>query len=209
MDGLLDVGPLVCNHRPVDDATLAVIDLRERSAERHALRPLLAPASIAVIGAGRQPGGVGHEVLLSLLKHGFTGPVYPINPNATEIAGCPAYPSLSALPQPVDLAVIAVPASTVDSVLADAGRAGVRAAVVLTLFSYRTVTGTSVTSSPNFTQAVNNSQSNSKPRARKRGNTISAARALKPFRPACVSATLRGNSQRTTVPNTTLCSRRR
>jgi acyl-CoA synthetase (NDP forming)/RimJ/RimL family protein N-acetyltransferase len=115
----------------IDDATLAVIDLRERSAERHALRPLLAPTSIAVVGAGRKPGGVGHEVLCNLLEHGFTGALYPVNPHAAEIAGCRAYPDLGALPHPVDLVVVAVPAPAVNGVLADAGKAGAGAAVVL------------------------------------------------------------------------------
>jgi acyl-CoA synthetase (NDP forming)/GNAT superfamily N-acetyltransferase len=114
-----------------DEAALAAVDLRERTAERHALRPLLAPASVAVVGAGREPGGVGHEVLCSLLEQGFTGAVYPVNPHATQVAGVPACPSLAAIGAPVDLAVIAVPASAVEAVLADAGAAGVRAAVVL------------------------------------------------------------------------------
>jgi acyl-CoA synthetase (NDP forming)/L-amino acid N-acyltransferase YncA len=114
-----------------DDAALAAVDLRERIAERHALQPLLAPASVAVVGAGREAGGVGHEVLCNLLEHGFTGPVYPINPHATEIADRTAYPRISAVGARVDLAVIAVPAAAVEAVLADAGAAGVRAAVVL------------------------------------------------------------------------------
>ncbi len=116
----------------VDDATLAAIDMRERSAERHALHPLLVPASIAVVGAGRHPGGVGHEVVRNLVEHGFTGDLYPINPHAAQIAGRPAYPSLAAVPGSVDLAVIAVPAAAVEAVIVEAGKAGVRAAVVLT-----------------------------------------------------------------------------
>ncbi|NJC85697.1 hypothetical protein HC030_24545 [Planosporangium mesophilum] len=115
----------------VSVAIQALVDLRERSAERKALHPLLAPASIAVVGAGRKPGGVGHEVLCNLLEHGFTGPTYPVNPRATEIAGVPAYPSLAAIPQPVDLAIIAVPAAAVEAVLAEAGQARVGAAVVV------------------------------------------------------------------------------
>ena len=114
-----------------DDAALLALDARDRIAEQHSLRPLLAPASVAVVGAGRAPGGIGHEVLRNILDHGFTGTVYPVNPNANEVAGRPAYPRLTALPGPVDLAIIAVPAPAVEPVLADAGRAGVRAAVVL------------------------------------------------------------------------------
>lgn len=114
-----------------DDRAQGLIDLRERSAERKALHPLFAPASIAVVGAGHRPGSVGHEVLCNLLEHGFTGPVYPVNPHADQIAGVRAYPRLSAVPHPVDLAVIAVPAPDVAEVLAEAGAAGVDAAVVL------------------------------------------------------------------------------
>ncbi|MDT5035915.1 MAG: hypothetical protein QOE03_1100, partial [Micromonosporaceae bacterium] len=116
----------------VDEATLAASDMRERHAERQALRAVLAPASIAVVGAGRSPGGVGHEVLINLIDHGFTGPVYPVNPHATEVGGRPAYRRLIDLPDRVDLAVIAVPAGAVADVLADAAAAGVRAVVVLT-----------------------------------------------------------------------------
>src|SRR5690606_36425216 len=64
--------------------------------------------------------------------YGFTGPVYPVNPHASVIAGVPAYPSLSELPGPAELVVIAVPADQVAGVLRDATHAGTRAAVVLT-----------------------------------------------------------------------------
>lgn len=115
-----------------DERALAGIDTRDRTAERASLQPLLAPRSVAVVGAGRRPGGVGHEVLQALVGYGFTGPVYPVNPHATAIAGVPAYPSLARLPGPAELAVIAVPADRVAGVLADAPAAGVRAAVILT-----------------------------------------------------------------------------
>ncbi|MEP6696503.1 MAG: GNAT family N-acetyltransferase [Pseudonocardiales bacterium] len=115
-----------------DDAALAGVDLRERTAERHALHPLLAPASVAVVGAGRRRGGVGHEVLRSLLEHGFSGPVYPINTRGDDVAGHVAYPTLAAVGRPIDLAVIAVPAHSVEAVLSEAAAVGVRAAVILT-----------------------------------------------------------------------------
>ncbi len=114
-----------------DDLALAALDLRERTAERHSLRPVLAPAAVAVVGAGRSPHGIGHEALRSIVEAGYTGRVYAVNPNATEIAGVPAYPSLAGLPGPVDLVVVAVPAAAVNGVLADAGAAGARAAVIL------------------------------------------------------------------------------
>lgn len=114
-----------------DERALASIDERDQSARRASLRPLLAPRSVAVVGAGRRPGGVGHEVLQGLVGYGFTGPVYPVNPHAEAIAGVPAYRSLSDLPGPVDLVVVAVPADQVVQVVAEAATIGARAAVVL------------------------------------------------------------------------------
>ena len=108
-----------------------LVDRREAQAERASLRPLLAPTSVAVVGAGRKPGGVGHATLQALAGYGFRGPLYAVNPNATTVAGHPAYARLSAIPGGVDLAVIAVPAPLVLDVLADGARAGVRAAVIL------------------------------------------------------------------------------
>ena len=114
------------------EQALDAVGSRDRTAEHRSLRPMLAPESVALVGAGRRPGSIGHEVLRALVDGGFTGPVYPVNPNATEIAGRPAYPSVAAIGQPVDLAVIAVPAAAVAAAMADCAAAGVRAAVVLT-----------------------------------------------------------------------------
>jgi len=116
----------------LSDHAIAAQDARERLAEEHSLRPLLAPHSVAVVGAGRSPGGIGHEVLRNIATHGFTGRVYAVNPHAAEVAGCLSAPTVSALPETVDLVVVAVPAPAVASVLHDAGACGVRAAVILT-----------------------------------------------------------------------------
>jgi acyl-CoA synthetase (NDP forming)/GNAT superfamily N-acetyltransferase len=115
-----------------DEQALAAMEARDRAAGQASLRPLLAPRSVAVVGAGRRPGGVGHEVLTGLVRYGFTGPVYPVNPHATTVAGVPAYPALTRLPGPVDLVIVAIPAGTVPEVFEDAAAAGARAAVVLT-----------------------------------------------------------------------------
>jgi acyl-CoA synthetase (NDP forming)/GNAT superfamily N-acetyltransferase len=112
-------------------ADTAAMDARDRQAERLSLAPLLTPHAVAVVGAGRNPGGIGHEVLLGLRDGRFTGSLYAVNPYAPEVAGVPAYPSVADLPTPVDLAVVAVPAPAVAGVLAECGAAGVRAAVVL------------------------------------------------------------------------------
>ncbi|MEU8239003.1 GNAT family N-acetyltransferase [Actinoplanes missouriensis] len=114
-----------------DQLTFEAVDRRDRVAERASLRPMLCPRSVAVAGAGRHPGGVGHETLRALREYGFPGPLYAINRTGTPVAGVPGYRSLRDLPAPVDLLVIAVPADQVTGVLADGAAAGARAAVVL------------------------------------------------------------------------------
>ncbi|MFJ6408596.1 GNAT family N-acetyltransferase [Streptomyces hydrogenans] len=117
------------------DRSLAVQRAREQRAEARSVQRLLAPASVAVVGAGRTPGGVGRTVLRNLLGAGFTGRVYAVNPGldpeGTELDGVPAFPSVAAVGAPVDLAVVAVPAERVPEVVADCGEHGVRGLVVL------------------------------------------------------------------------------
>ncbi|TCC16071.1 bifunctional GNAT family N-acetyltransferase/acetate--CoA ligase family protein [Kribbella sindirgiensis] len=112
--------------------TLEKMADRERAAENRSLQRLFAPRTVAVIGAGRTPGGIGHEVLRNIVSGGFTGTTYAVNPHASVIAGVAAYPSIGAVPDTVDLAVIAVPAEQVADVLAQCGAAGAGGAVVLT-----------------------------------------------------------------------------
>ncbi len=71
-----------------------------------ALDALLAPRSIAVVGASRTRGTIGAALFDNLLLHGFQGPVYPVNPGAAVVHSVKAYPSVSAIPDPVDLAVL-------------------------------------------------------------------------------------------------------
>jgi acetyltransferase len=92
---------------------------------------LLAPRSIAVIGAGREPGGVGRSVLDSLISDGFAGDIWPVNPSATEVAGRPCFSDVASLPGVPDLVVVAVPAGSVPSVIESCGVAGVPSAIVL------------------------------------------------------------------------------
>ncbi|MFF9632235.1 bifunctional acetate--CoA ligase family protein/GNAT family N-acetyltransferase [Streptomyces fradiae] len=151
------------------DRSLAVQRAREQRAEARSVQRLLAPASVAVVGAGRAPGGVGRTVLRNLVGSGFTGRVYAVNralPEGTAtLDGVPAYRSVGeigaqpAAPdrprgpadhvgstgptgptgpggagrrgEPVDLAVIAVPAEHVPDAVADCGEHGVRGLVVL------------------------------------------------------------------------------
>jgi predicted CoA-binding protein/GNAT superfamily N-acetyltransferase len=108
----------------------AALEQRGRQAARHSLTPLMAPRSIAVVGAGRR-GGIGHAVLAGLRTGGYTGTVHAVNPHTDRIDGQPAYPSVTAVPGPVDLAVIVVPAPAVQDAIDDCAVAGVPAAVVL------------------------------------------------------------------------------
>ena len=104
---------------------------RERSAGVASLRHMLRPASVAVIGASRRPRSVGRSILRNILSSGFTGPVYAVNPAVTELEGARCLPSAAALPEGVDLAVIAVPAAAVTGVAEECGQRGVRALVVI------------------------------------------------------------------------------
>ncbi|MEU4292680.1 GNAT family N-acetyltransferase [Kribbella sp. NPDC026596] len=113
-------------------STLERMADRERAAEDRSLHRLFSPRAVAVIGAGRAPGGIGHEILRNIVKGKFTGPVYAVNPHADRVADVPSYPSIVDVPGVVDLAVIAVPAEQVRQVLADCGAKGVGGAVVLT-----------------------------------------------------------------------------
>jgi len=112
-------------------ASIEAVHERERQAAAASVRRMLAPTSVAVIGAGRHPLGVGHEVFRNLLRAGFAGPVYPINKTAASVASVRAYPDLDTVPDPVDLAVIAVPAAQVPAVVAACGERGVASVVVL------------------------------------------------------------------------------
>lgn len=115
--------------------SLAVQRSREHRAEARSVQRLLAPGSVAVIGAGRTPGGVGRTVLRNLLGAGFTGRTYAVNsafaPDQQTIDGVPAHRSLAEIGEPVDLAVVAVPADRVPEAVADCGEHGVQGLVVL------------------------------------------------------------------------------
>ncbi len=105
---------------------------RAARAAHASLRPFFEPTAVAVVGAGRTRGTIGAEVLNNLVTTGFKGRVAPINPHALEVQGLPAYPRLVDVPYPIDLAVIAVPAAYVDTVLDDCIAKGVKAVVMIT-----------------------------------------------------------------------------
>jgi acyl-CoA synthetase (NDP forming)/GNAT superfamily N-acetyltransferase len=133
---------------------------RERSADVASLRHVLTPESVAVIGVSRRPGSVGRVILENIIGAGFSGRVYAVNPKAGQlragelptgelptdalptgalptgellahgVGGVPWVPSAAALPEPVDLAVIAVPAAAVAGIAEDCGKRGVKALAV-------------------------------------------------------------------------------
>ena len=103
---------------------------RERSADVASLRHVLAPASVAVIGVSQSSGSAGGAILRNITTGGFTGPVYAVGADPAELDGVLCVPSPAALPGPVDLAVITVPAAAVLGVAEDCGRRGVKALAV-------------------------------------------------------------------------------
>jgi acyl-CoA synthetase (NDP forming)/GNAT superfamily N-acetyltransferase len=111
--------------------SVAVMRSREHRAEARSIARLLAPTSVAVIGASREPYSIGHTILRNLLDGEFAGPVYPIHPTATSIASIRAYPSVLDVPGQVDLAVIATPAETIPQVVEECARKHVQALVVV------------------------------------------------------------------------------
>ncbi|MBN1195692.1 MAG: acetate--CoA ligase family protein [Methanomicrobiaceae archaeon] len=90
---------------------------------------LFYPSSIALVGASQNPNKIGYAIFRNLLS--FDGRVYPVNPNATELFGRTVYPSLSDLPERVDMVLVAVPAPLVPAVIAEAGEQGVKIAVII------------------------------------------------------------------------------
>ncbi|MFS8857147.1 bifunctional acetate--CoA ligase family protein/GNAT family N-acetyltransferase [Synechococcus sp. H55.7] len=111
-------------HRP--DPSLDIWKARS-----HPLDPIFLPRSVAVVGATEREGSVGRTVLWNLISHPFGGTVYPVNPKRHQVLGIRAYERLSALPEPVDLAIIAIPAAGVPAVIQECVETGVKGAIVL------------------------------------------------------------------------------
>ena len=93
---------------------------------------LLYPKSVAVIGASRTPGKVGHEIVANLMKGGFAGKIVPVNPTAKEVLGLECFPSAGASRIPLELSVIAVGNSVVKSAVEDSIEAGAKAIIIIT-----------------------------------------------------------------------------
>ena len=90
------------------------------------------PKSVAIVGASRQEGKVGHELLTGLIGGGFPGDILPVNPKCDEIHGLACYPDLKSLPVVPDLACIVVPAKAVPAVMRQCADLGVKAAIIIT-----------------------------------------------------------------------------
>ncbi|MGL4306607.1 MAG: GNAT family N-acetyltransferase [Mycobacteriaceae bacterium] len=113
------------------EALRVVRNSRERAAEARSVRNLLRPGSVAVIGASNDKTKVGHAILSNLIEGGFTGPVFPVNDEHQSIRGIRAYPTVRAIPDEVDLAVVAIPAEGMTEVLDDCLDKGVKTLVIV------------------------------------------------------------------------------
>lgn len=118
---------------PIEPTALSVevAQAREHRAEYRSVERLLHPRSVAVVGASRRAGSLGRTVLESLIEAGFPHPIYAVNPQANEIAGVPAFPSVRDLPDAVDLAVVCTPGDEVLGVVTDCAAQGVKGLVVI------------------------------------------------------------------------------
>jgi len=113
------------------ERSLELIDQRDRHAVEQSIRRLLHPKSVAVIGASRERGTVGYELVRHLLDAGFAGPVFPVNPKAGDIRGVYAFPSILDIPVAVDLAVIAVAAHQMLDIVKECAVKGVTGLVIV------------------------------------------------------------------------------
>ena len=127
-DGVVELGYPI---KPTE-SSISIARAREHRAEARSVARLLAPRSVAVIGASRTPGAAGHEVLRALLEHGYRGTAYPVNPHATEVLGVPTFADVRDITDDLDLAVIAVPAASVLDVVRACADKHVRGLVVVT-----------------------------------------------------------------------------
>lgn len=95
------------------------------------LRPFFAPQGVALIGASDNPSKLSHGILKNMVSYGYQGAVYPVNPKSTRILGLACYPDIRQVPDPVDLAVIIIPAPLVPEALEACGERGIRAAIII------------------------------------------------------------------------------
>ncbi|MFC0580874.1 bifunctional acetate--CoA ligase family protein/GNAT family N-acetyltransferase [Micrococcoides hystricis] len=110
----------------------AVMESREHRAEAKSIAEIVNPRSVAVIGASRYWGKVGHRLLESLVENGFNGHVVGINPEAFEVGGTVSFAGVSESKEPIELAVVAVPKDRLPEVVEECGKAGVKGLLIIT-----------------------------------------------------------------------------
>jgi acetyl coenzyme A synthetase (ADP forming)-like protein len=106
--------------------------MRSASAAAASMRAFFAPRGVAVVGASREPKGIGRAILQNLREHRYPGPLHAVHPNATLIGDVPAVPRITDIPGPLDLAILCVPFDAVPPVVEDCIGKGVQALVVIT-----------------------------------------------------------------------------
>jgi acyl-CoA synthetase (NDP forming)/RimJ/RimL family protein N-acetyltransferase len=118
---------------PIDatDTSVGVMQAREHRAEARSIHGFFNAGSIAVIGASRRHDTIGQTMVRNLVLGGFTGRVFAVNPAARAVAGLPAYASVQEIPEPVELALVAVPAEAVEDVVLDCAAKGVHGLIVI------------------------------------------------------------------------------
>src|SRR5215211_9559774 len=94
------------------------------------VQQLLHPESVAIVGASSKPGSWSEQVFRNLVRSGYPGAIYPLNPKRDEIWDLPCYPDLAALPTPPDHLLVLLPSEHVESVLRNGAAAGARSATV-------------------------------------------------------------------------------
>ena len=100
--------------------------------DKKVINGLLRPKSVAIIGASATPGKIGYTVVDNLLKGGYEGKIFPINPSATEILGIKVYPDVASVPEKIDCAIVTVPAKLLSEVTEECGKKGVKGLIVIT-----------------------------------------------------------------------------
>lgn len=124
-----------CFHFDIDVSpraeSVARAELRDRAFTKASIHPFFHPRSVAVIGASRNPSSFGNRIMQVLVACRFTGALYPVNPNATEIASVKAWPAVAEIPEPVDLAIVAVPREGVLAAVDACAARGVKAVIVI------------------------------------------------------------------------------
>jgi acetyltransferase len=112
--------------KPITDPAYDIL-----RSERQPLSSIFEPQTVALIGASEKSGTVGRTILWNLVTNPFGGTIFPVNPKRKSVLGIKAYPNLHSIPEPVELAIIAVPAKIVPEVIAECVELGVKGAIII------------------------------------------------------------------------------